>query len=39
MPKVPILMPQLGDSIAEATVLRLLAAQGDTVEADQEIFE
>ena len=26
MPKVPILMPQLGDSIAEATVLRLLAA-------------
>lgn len=39
MPKVPILMPQLGDSIAEATVLRLLAAPGDTVEADQEIFE
>ena len=39
MPKVPILMPQLGDSIAEATVLRLLAAQGATVEADQEIFE
>ena len=34
MPKVPILMPQLGDSIAEATVLRLRAAQGDTVEAD-----
>lgn len=28
MPKVPILMPQLGDSIAEATVLRLLAAPG-----------
>ena len=27
MPKVPILMPQLGDSIAEATVLRLLAAE------------
>ena len=39
MPKVPILMPQLGDSIAEATVLRLLAAPGDSVEADQEIFE
>lgn len=39
MPKVPILMPQLGESIAEATVLRLLAAVGDTVEADQEIFE
>lgn len=39
MPKVPILMPQLGDSIAEATVLRLLAAPGDSVEADQETFE
>lgn len=39
MPKVPILMPQLGESIAEATVLRLLVAVGDTVEADQEIFE
>lgn len=39
MPKVPILMPQLGESIAEATVLRLLVAPGDTVEADQEIFE
>lgn len=32
-------MPQLGESIAEATVLRLLVAVGDTVEADQEIFE
>ena len=39
MPKVPILMPQLGESIAEATVLRMLVAPGDTVEADQEVFE
>lgn len=39
MPKVPILMPQLGESIAEATVLRLLVSTGDAVEADQEIFE
>ncbi len=39
MPKVPILMPQLGESIAEATVLRLLVATGEKVEADQEIFE
>ena len=37
MPKVPILMPQLGDSIAEATVLRLLAAPGDTVEARKSL--
>lgn len=39
MPKVPILMPQLGESIAEATVLRLLVSPGDEVAADQEIFE
>ncbi len=39
MPKVPILMPQLGESIAEATVLRLLVSPGDEVTADQEIFE
>ena len=39
MPKVPILMPQLGESIAEATVLRLLVSTGEKVEADQEIFE
>ncbi len=39
MPKVPILMPQLGESIAEATVLRQLVPLGQPVEADQEIFE
>lgn len=39
MPKVPILMPQLGESIAEATVLRLLVEPGATVAADEEIFE
>lgn len=39
MPKVPILMPQLGESIAEATVLRLLVAPGEEISADQEIFE
>jgi len=39
MPTVPILMPQLGESIAEATVIRLGIAVGDTVRADQEIIE
>ena len=39
MPTVPILMPQLGESIAEATVVRLDVAVGDTVQADQEIIE
>jgi len=39
MPTVPILMPQLGESIAEATVICLGIAVGDTVSADQEIIE
>lgn len=39
MPTVPILMPQLGESIAEATVIRLGVTVGDSVRADQEIIE
>ena len=39
MPTIPILMPQLGESIAEATVVRVLVKPGDNVGADQEIFE
>lgn len=39
MPRVPILMPQLGESIAEATIVHLPFAVGDTVESDQEVIE
>ena len=39
MPTIPILMPQLGESIAEATVVRVLVKPGDQVTADQDIFE
>lgn len=39
MPTVPILMPQLGESIAEATIVRLGVAVGDSVLTDQEIIE
>ena len=39
MPTVPILMPQLGESIAEATVIGFLTKAGDTVEADQDLIE
>jgi len=39
MPTVPILMPQLGESIAEATVVRLGVAVGDAVKTDQDIIE
>ncbi len=39
MPLVPILMPQLGESIAEATIMHLLVKPGDSVQEDQEVFE
>ena len=39
MPRVPILMPQLGESIAEATIISLDIGVGDKVQADQEIIE
>jgi pyruvate/2-oxoglutarate dehydrogenase complex dihydrolipoamide acyltransferase (E2) component len=39
MPAIPIIMPQLGESIAEATVISLLVQVGDSVEADQDIIE
>jgi pyruvate/2-oxoglutarate dehydrogenase complex dihydrolipoamide acyltransferase (E2) component len=39
MPTVPILMPQLGESIAEATIVRIGIAPGDTVQTDQEVIE
>src|SRR5262245_66426864 len=36
---VPIIMPQLGESIAEATVVNFLATAGDHVDADQDVLE
>jgi pyruvate/2-oxoglutarate dehydrogenase complex dihydrolipoamide acyltransferase (E2) component len=39
MPKVPIIMPQLGESIAEATIIRFTAQVGEPVASDQEIIE
>ena len=39
MPKVAIIMPQLGESIAEATVLHMLVEIGDELTADQEVME
>jgi pyruvate/2-oxoglutarate dehydrogenase complex dihydrolipoamide acyltransferase (E2) component len=37
--KVPIIMPQLGESIAEATLVRFVSNIGDTVEADADVLE
>ncbi|HRJ71895.1 MAG TPA: dihydrolipoamide acetyltransferase family protein [Terrimicrobiaceae bacterium] len=39
MAQVPILMPQLGESIAEATIVKVLFQEGDTVEADKDLIE
>jgi pyruvate/2-oxoglutarate dehydrogenase complex dihydrolipoamide acyltransferase (E2) component len=39
MPKVPITMPQLGESMAEATIVAIKIQPGDKVSADQEIIE
>ncbi|HMP82316.1 MAG TPA: dihydrolipoamide acetyltransferase family protein [Verrucomicrobiota bacterium] len=39
MPSIPIIMPQLGESIAEATIISFLVKPGDAVEADQDIVE
>jgi pyruvate/2-oxoglutarate dehydrogenase complex dihydrolipoamide acyltransferase (E2) component len=39
MPQVPIIMPQLGESIAEATVVDVKVKTGEEVAADQEIID
>ena len=39
MPQVPITMPQLGESMAEATIVSIKVKAGERVEADQEIIE
>src|SRR4029434_3249905 len=39
MPQVPITMPQLGASMAAATIVSIKVKPGDKVSADQEIIE
>ena len=39
MALAPIHMPQLGESIAEATIVRVLFKEGDPVVADADIIE
>ncbi len=39
LPQVPFVMPQLGESIAEAVVVRFLAKPGDNVVAGQDVLE
>jgi len=39
MPLIPIIMPQLGESIAEATVVSIPLKVGDNIDADQDLIE
>jgi pyruvate/2-oxoglutarate dehydrogenase complex dihydrolipoamide acyltransferase (E2) component len=39
MPQIPIIMPQLGESIAEATIVNFLVQPGANVETDQDLLE
>jgi pyruvate/2-oxoglutarate dehydrogenase complex dihydrolipoamide acyltransferase (E2) component len=39
MPQIPIIMPQLGESIAEATIVSFLVQPGDQVQVGQDIIE
>jgi pyruvate/2-oxoglutarate dehydrogenase complex dihydrolipoamide acyltransferase (E2) component len=39
MPSIPIIMPQLGEAIAEAAIVNFLVNVGDIVEADQDVIE
>jgi pyruvate/2-oxoglutarate dehydrogenase complex dihydrolipoamide acyltransferase (E2) component len=39
MLRIPIIMPQLGESIAEATIVSLPCAVGDAVTSDQDVLE
>ena len=39
MPAIHIIMPQLGESIAEASIINFLVKPGDIVEAGQDLIE
>jgi pyruvate/2-oxoglutarate dehydrogenase complex dihydrolipoamide acyltransferase (E2) component len=39
MPQIHIIMPQLGESIAEARIVQFLVQAGDNIEADQDLIE
>jgi len=39
MPQVELVMPKMGESIMEATILKWLKKEGDTVTADESVLE
>ena len=39
MPEVELIMPKMGESITEATILKWLKSEGDTIELDEPVLE
>ena len=39
MAKYQLLLPKMGESVAEATIIRWLKSPGDSIEADEAIIE
>jgi 2-oxoglutarate dehydrogenase E2 component (dihydrolipoamide succinyltransferase) len=39
MAKVELIMPKMGESIMEATILSWLKSEGDVIEADESVLE
>jgi len=39
MAKQDVIMPQMGESIAEGTLTKWLKSKGDVVERDEDLFE
>ncbi len=39
MPQNEVLLPKMGESVAEATIIKWLKNEGDTIEADEPIIE
>ncbi|MEO6845882.1 MAG: dihydrolipoamide acetyltransferase family protein [Chthoniobacterales bacterium] len=39
MLQIPLVMPQLGESIAEATIVRIAFKEGDSIETDSPVME
>ena len=39
MGKVEIIMPKMGESVAEATIIKWLKQEGDAIEAEEAVLE
>ncbi len=39
MAQIEMIMPKMGESVAEATIIKWLKAEGDTIDADESVLE